>query len=141
MDPPEGMEPPPIADVALLEPPAGLGVSEAAVWRAWAPLAHAVGTLDGHRAANFRLLCRAVADQQELRARHGWRGEGGGEPRPLLVREPREELAFLRMDLQLTKTIHAWMKDFMIAPFGKELAPPGDPGAGEIDPIDRFMRK
>ena len=40
----------------------------------------------------------------------------------------------------LAKDIHARMKDFMIAPFGKDLGQ-ADAGAGAIDPLDAFTRK
>lgn len=143
MDPPDGTAPPPppVADVALLEPPAGLGVIEAGIWRAWAPIAHIAGTLTTSTAANFAHLCQLEADRQELRARYTWRRDATGDVVPLLVMDKKEELAIRREHRTLSKDIHARQKDFMIAPFGKELAPPGDPGAGEIDPLDRFTRK
>ena len=142
MDPPAGAAPPPpVADVALLEPPAGLGAIESDIWRAWAPLAHAIGTLTAATAANFGQLCVLEADRRELWARYQRHLSASGEPRLLLQMDRKEELATRREHRTLAKDIHARMKDFMIAPFGKELAPPGEPGAGEIDPIDRFMRK
>ncbi len=143
-DPPgaEGELPPsaPVADAALLEPPAALRAAAGDVWLEWAPLALAAGTLVASVAANFAQLCMLEADRRELWARYQMQLDVHGEPRPLLRMSAKEEMATRREHRTLAKDIHARMKDFMIAPFGKELATP-DAGAGEVDPLDAFTRR
>jgi hypothetical protein len=121
-------------------PPPGLGPTELAIWMEWAPLATDQGTLTASTLANFAQLCQAEADRRELRDRYTLRYDEHGQPRALLFMGSKEELAIRREHRTLLKDIHARMKDFMIAPFGKELGGHGA-GAGEVDPLDQFTRK
>lgn len=125
---------------ALMDAPASLGPGECVIWQEWAPLAHAAGTLTPSTLGNFVQLCQAEVDRRELRDRYTiWR-DAEGTPLALLVMDAKEELSVRREHRTLSKDIHARMKDFLIAPFGKELVQ-ADPGAGAIDPLDAFTRK
>lgn len=128
------------AAASLMDAPASLGPGELVIWLEWAPLAHAAGTLTPATLGNFVQLCQAEVDRRELRAQYTIRRDAAGYPLALLVMGSKEELSVRREHRTLSKDIHARMKDFMIAPFGKELAP-GDSGAGAIDPLDAFTRK
>jgi hypothetical protein len=130
----------PPADAAALEPPDDLSPEERAVWDAWAPLAIAERTLTPATLANFVQLCQAEVDRRHLRARYTLQRHGaGGELLPLLVMDSDEELSLRREHRTLLKDIHARMKDFKLAPFGKEILPSGQ--AAEEDPLDQFTRK
>ena len=135
------LPPVPTTDAALLEPPAGSTVAEAAIWRSWAPQVIVNGTLTASTSAAFAHVVQLQVEVLELDDALGVPRASTGEPRPLLVMDQREKIALQRLRLSVRKELNARLKDFMLAPFGKELAPPGDPGDRAVDPIDRFMRK
>lgn len=134
-----GDDAPPSAPLPL-EPPTWLGEAQLVVWHAWAPLAHAEGTLVQATLENFVQLCALETDRRELWARYQLQFDAKGQPRALLLMSAKEEMATRREHRTLAKDIHARMKDFKIAPFGKELASPGA-GKADEDPLDQFTRR
>lgn len=129
-----------IPDPVQVEPPADLSVAELAVWNELAPLAHAEHTLTPTTLGNFVHMCQAEVDRRELRARYTLqRKSATGELLPLLRMDSDEELSVRREHRALLKDIKAMMKDFKLAPFGKEILTPG--AIAEADPLDAFTRK
>jgi hypothetical protein len=129
-----------IADPVHVEPPLDLSGAELVVWHELAPQAAAARTLTATTFANFIHLCQAEADRRELRARYSLRRlSGTGDLLPLLVMDSDEELSVRREHRALMKDITAMMKNFAIAPFGKEIQSPG--AEPEADPLDAFTRK
>jgi hypothetical protein len=122
-----------------IDPPAWLGAAALEVWAAWSPLATVAGTLTPATVENFVQLCLLEADRRELWARYQLSLDATGSPRALLYMSAKEEMATRREHRTLAKDIHARMKDFMIAPFGKELTPAG--ADRDVDPLDAFTRR
>jgi hypothetical protein len=132
---------PAIAEPASIEPPADFARDELIVWNEWAPRAQAERTLTPTTLGSFVQLCQLEADRRELRGRYtARRSPVTGELLPLLVMGSDDELAIRREHRNLAKDINAKMKDFKLAPFGKEILPSGA-GAAEDDPLDQFTRR
>lgn len=127
-------------DPLMVVPPADLGPDERQVWDAWAPLAHHERTLAASTLSSFVLLCELEVDRRALRRRYITQRSATGEARALLHMGSDEEMAARREHRALSKDIKAMQKDFKIAPFGKELPPPGA-GAADEDPLDQFTRR
>lgn len=133
----------PATEPAPIAPPKDLTPAELLVWTAWAPLAAIEGTLTASTLSAFVHLCEMEVDRRELRARYvPVRSSATGEVRSLLHMDRDEELSVRREHRTLLKDIKAAMKDFKLAPFGKELD-----GAGaanrqpDEDPLDAFTRR
>lgn len=110
------------------------------MWDAWAPLAHQERTLTLSTLGSFVILCQLEVDRRALRGRYVTQRSADGEARALLYMGSEEEMAARREHRALTKDIKAMLKDFCIAPFGKELSGKGG-GAREADPLDAFTRR
>jgi hypothetical protein len=124
-------EPPSVITPAAtaVEPPARMTAEELAIWHEWAPLAVQAGTLTPATAAAFEQLCQTEADRRQLRARFTRRQPVLGET----------EMAFRREHRALVRELNARLKDFCLAPFGKQL--PGAAPEAEDDPLDKFLRR
>lgn len=133
-----GAAPPADEAAPAIEAPAGLTDAELAVWNEWAPLAIAERTLTPATARAFAHLCELEADRREIRGRYlvGRKGDGA-----LLILQRKEELALRREHRTLAKDIKAALKDFKLAPFGKEIDGAGGAGGELEDPLDAFTRK
>lgn len=131
----------PPADATRVEAPDDLSPEERAVWDHWAPRAHQERTLTPSTCANFVLMCQLEVDRRWLRARYSLhRSQSSDQPRALLHMGSEEEMAVRREHRALVKDLKAMMKDFRLAPFGKELDG-GDTGEAAVDPLDQFTRK
>lgn len=131
---------PAITESPCVDVPADLTLEELAVWQAWAPLAHEQRTLTPATVSNFVHLCALEVDRRELRARYvPARSPVTGELLALVVHDSDEELSFRKEHRALAKDIKAMMKDFKLAPFGKEILSYGK--AEDADPLDAFTRK
>lgn len=117
--------------------PAHFSDAERAVWEELLPLAIAEKTLTTSTLRSFVQLVEAEADRRDLRVRYLER-----KVKPLVLGLD-DDLALRREHRALLKDINARMKDFKLAPFGKEiLAGAGDAGGGtEADPLDAFTRR
>lgn len=132
-EPPELPPDPPLP----VDPPADLSEASLAIWREWAPQACAAGTLIPTTRDAFGELCRLAVECRELHARFQVHVGGDGQPRALLRMSFKEEMATRRLYLNLSKEMHLRMKDFRLAPFGKELVPAGGATA-PADPLAEF---
>lgn len=136
----DAVPPAAVDDRQMLPAPDDVAGEVLMVWNKWAPRAHASGTLTAETVDNFVLLCLAEADRRELYRRYtGVRTGPNGELLPLIYINHEEDLSLRREHRTLLKDIHARMKDFKIAPFGKEILQPG--AEAEADPLDAFTRK
>lgn len=88
-----------------------------AVWRELAPHAFEARTLTPATTAAFLMLCRGVVKERELSA-SAFRA-GGPDHRGMMAR------------------VATWMKDFVVAPFGKPMYAAEPPVA---NPLDRFTK-
>lgn len=123
-----------------IEPPSDLSAEELAVWAEWAPLAIAEKTLTKATLGAFVHVIQLELECRDLDRALGRRRAGDTEPRPLLVMYPKEKASMQRMRLMVRKELIARMKDFKLAPFGKEILAPGA-GEDEGDALDAFTRK
>ena len=139
----EGGDEPPAplpGDASIVLPPDDLGPDERRVWDAWAPLAHQERTLGASTLSSFVLLCELEVDRRALRSRYITQRSAAGDVKPLLYMGSEEEMAARREHRALSKDIKAMLKDFKIAPFGKELTSAGGRQVDE-DPLDQFTRR
>lgn len=135
-DPPD--EPPPSSTPPVVEPPATLTPAALEIWRDWAADAHEAGTLTRTTRHSFAELCEIAAACRELHARFQVAVDPTtGQLRALLQMSAKEEMACRREYRNLSKEKHLRMKDFRLAPFGKELVPVG--ATPVADPLDAFM--
>lgn len=137
---PEGDVQAPAEDATVVIAPADLLPAERVVWTEWAPLAMTEKTLTKSTLAAFLHVVQLEVECRELDAALGIRRGTDVEPRPLLVMSPKERAGLQRLRLMVRKELAARLKDFKLAPFGKELLP-GGAGEGEVDPLDAFTRK
>lgn len=133
----ESLPPPPAASTVPVEPPPKLTEAALEFWRRLAPAAHAAGTLTAMSCDSFGELCEIAAAKHEML----WRFQvvldpTNGQPRALLRMSMKDEMACRREYRNLSRELHQRMKDFRLAPFGKELVPAG--GAPAADPLDAF---
>jgi hypothetical protein len=129
-----------VDDAPVIAAPQDLSPAELVVWNELAPHASAAKTLTPATLASFVHLVQAENERRELRARYSLRRSiATGEILPLLLMDSDQELAVRREVRQLQKDIKAAMKDFCIAPFGKEIATAA--AEPEADPLDDFARK
>ncbi len=134
-----GGEPPdpPLASVPV-EPPASLTTVGLGIWHEFAASAHAAGTLTATTRHSFAELCEITASCRELYQRLQPAMDATGQPRVLLRMSEKQEMACRREYRNLSRDLHARMKDFRLAPFGKELEPAGATPAQ--NPLDEFAR-
>lgn len=127
---------PPHAGPAALrvEPPPDLPTAERKIWDEWAPSAIAAGTLVAATIGAFVALCELEADRRELRARVV---PQGAQPR---LPAWDNELGVRREVRALALAVRAGLKDFCIAPFGKEVITDSR-SLEQDDPLARFLRR
>lgn len=130
---------PDAASPAEVQAPADLAPAELAVWTEWAPVAIAEKTLTKATVVAFVHVIQLELECRELDQALGGRRPGDAEPRPLLILAPKERASLQRMRLMVRKELVARLKDFKLAPFGKEIDGPA--GAREVDALDEFTRR
>lgn len=124
----------PLRPESCPEPPCALPAAELAVWQQWAPLAHRERTLTASTVWAFAALCEMEVDRRQTRAKYA------GAQRPLL-QVSESELSARREHRALLKEVRMSMKDFKIAPFGKELFEADDSSLVADDPLAAFIRR
>lgn len=133
-EPPDDLPP----TAVTVEPPAWLSPAALAIWGDWAGDAYEAGTLTPTTRHSFAELCEVAAACRELHARFQVAIDStSGQPRALLRMSSKEEMACRREYRNLSKEMHLRMKDFRLAPFGKELAPAV--AVPVADPLDAFV--
>jgi len=126
------------ASPVAVEPPGYMTEAALAIWRDWASDAYDAGTLTATTRHSFAEFCQLVVVCRELLARFQVSIDATGQPRALLHMSEKQEMAVRREYRNLSKEMHLRMKDFRLAPFGKELVPAG--AAPAADPLDAFAR-